>query len=398
MVNTENNEFTITTDSDYGLTPTGFKPKRLDVILNENNQNTRGVFGESINLEPESPDGQFNGVLSESESNLWQLAQSVYSAFDPEQAQGINQDRLYLLNGIKRKPATFSTGIVSFLGFEGTVIPSDFQVSTALGDVFSTTITGTIGISGSVDIPVVANNSGPVVAEIGQINVIVTPLTGLSTVINNAAISVGVAQESDDIFRARRRISTEFASTNLLDSLFSKLNQLEGVESVFVYENETDVIDGNGLPPHSFNAIILGGDNTEIANTIWTTKPIGILSFGSVSVTITDSQGLPRTISFDRPTPVPIYVVINTNELPDFPSDGVLQIQNAIVNYAKDNILIGQTVYRTRLFDAINSVPGHSVQELFIGFAPAPTGVDDLEVDFNAIATFTVANITVNVS
>src|SRR5260221_13941560 len=50
-----------------------------------------------------------------------------------------------------------------------------------------------------------------------------------------------------------------------------------------------------GRPPKSFEAVVQGGSDDDIANQIWLTKPAGIETFGNVNngngVPITDSQG-----------------------------------------------------------------------------------------------------------
>ena len=59
--------------ADYGITPTGFRAKRLDDILKEIEASNRESFGDSINLIPSSVLGQINGTQAERESKLWEL-------------------------------------------------------------------------------------------------------------------------------------------------------------------------------------------------------------------------------------------------------------------------------------------------------------------------------------
>ena len=64
--------------SDYGITETGFKRKRLDQILDELNGAVKAVFGDNFNVSPESPDGQINGVIAEVFANLWEGFEESY--------------------------------------------------------------------------------------------------------------------------------------------------------------------------------------------------------------------------------------------------------------------------------------------------------------------------------
>ena len=235
-------------------------------------------------------------------------------------------------------------------------------------------------------------------AEPNTLTVIVSPLNGVISVTNAIAATPGNDEESDAQLRARQKLSTEAPSQYLIDSLYARLNALDNILSTRVYENDTSVTNALGLPPHSFNAIVSGASDDDIAEQVFFQKTPGVQTFGATTVVITDSQGLPRDISFDRPTLVDIYVTINTNETSGFPADGVDQIKQNIIDYAKSAILIGDDVERTRLFTPINQVPGHSVQQLFIGSAPSPTGTSDITIAFNELANFLTANIVVNVT
>lgn len=384
--------------SEHGLDKTGFTPKRLDTILDEINSDTKSIFGESLNVSPSSPDGQFNGVNAESRADLWELALAVYAAFDPKAAQGTALSRLVQLNGITRKAATFSTAVCTFTGINGTVIPVGFEVAVAGGgEIFKTVSSGTI-TAGLANIDMIAVNSGQIVAEAGTLTSIVSPLNGVVTVTNALSADVGANEETDIELRKRQTFSTQQASQYLIGTMYGAILKLDNVKSVFIHENDTPFTNSLGIPAHSFNAIVAGGDDNEIAETIRILKTPGVMSFGNTSVNVIDEQGITRVVKFSRPTLVDIYVTINTTETTQFPGDGVAQIQKAIIDYATENFLIGSTIERTRLYTPINSISGHVVQELFIGLAPNPTGTSDIPIAFNAIGQFLTTNIVVNVT
>jgi uncharacterized phage protein gp47/JayE len=242
----------------------------------------------------------------------------------------------------------------------------------------------------------VAEDVGPISAEANSLNVIKTPALGWDSVTNPLAASEGRFTETDEELRLRFRNTKFERSTNILDSLYSALLSVTTVESVAVYDNDTDIVDANGLPPHSFTAVVLGGEAEDIANTIWRNKPVGITSNGNTTVTITDSQDFPRDINFERPDPVVIYIsiVLDTNEL--FPADGFDQIKSAIIAFAKDEFSVGDDIIWSRLFTPINSIPGHSVTSLFIGTSPSPAGTANIPIAFNKIGSFSSTNINIS--
>ena len=130
--------------SDYGISSTGFKRKRLNLLLEELNAEVKSIFGENFNVSPESPDGQINGVVSESNANLWEIAEEAYNAFNPKAASGATLSNLVQLNGITRLPATKTRAELNLTGDSGTVIPAGSLVSTAdTGDQLATESTVT---------------------------------------------------------------------------------------------------------------------------------------------------------------------------------------------------------------------------------------------------------------
>jgi len=111
--------------------------------------------------------------------------------------------------GIVRRPAVAASGVVTFTGTPGTIIPAGTRVSTPSTEVapaiiFETTQKAMIGAGGSVDVGVVAIEPGASgnVAP-GAITVLVEPLAGVSAVTNSAATSGGLDEEDDDSLRAR---------------------------------------------------------------------------------------------------------------------------------------------------------------------------------------------------
>jgi uncharacterized phage protein gp47/JayE len=240
-----------------------------------------------------------------------------------------------------------------------------------------------------------AEEFGELSAEANSLNVIKTPVLGWDSVTNPVAASEGRLTESDEDLRLRFRNTKFERSTNILDSLYSALLSVDSVESVAVYDNDTDVVDSNGLPPHSFTAIVLGGEPTDIANTIWRNKPVGITSNGNTSVTIIDSQDFPREIRFERPSPITIYISMDLDKDALYPADGDDQIRSAIISYAKDNFSVGDDIVQSRLYTPINSIPGHSINYLYISTSPSPVSSDNIDIAFNEIGSFQSINIEI---
>jgi uncharacterized phage protein gp47/JayE len=236
---------------------------------------------------------------------------------------------------------------------------------------------------------------GEVTAEANTLTNILTPQLGWDSVTNPTSASAGRNLETDEELRLRFRETKFERASNILEALYSALINLEGVEEVRIYENDTDVMDAFGVPAHSFMPIIVGGVSSEIAQTIWENKPMGIRSYGDTVVVIFDTQGFSHNIGFERPDPVQIYISMNLTTDSTFPATGPDTIRSALIAYI-DSLKIGDDVVYSRLYTPIYLVPGHQIDSLTIGTSPSPVGTSNIVIDFDQIATLSSANIIIN--
>lgn len=392
--------------SDYGVSETGFNRKRLDQILQDLNDELKAIFGTNFNTSPESPDGQVNGVISESNANLWELAEEAYNAFNPSAVTGATQDNLYQLNGLVRLPSTSSIATVTLQGVSGTFIPAGSLISTADTNVqFSIDEDVTIPIGGSEDTTASSVAKGEILALAGTLTTIDTPVSGWNSVTNALDAMLGTEKESDVDFRARRERSTARDAQAIIDAIFAEISSVPGVTQVIVLENDTDTgPDANGLPAHSIHAIVVGGSDAEIANAIFLRKTLGATPFGNTTVQVNDNQGIPHDISFSRPTEIDIYVEVNLTTFSNYPATGDDQIKQAIVDYAQGSLagfigrgfFLGDDVLHSEIYTPINTILGHTVDSMFIKTSSPADQTLDIPISIDEASKFTIANITVN--
>jgi len=223
-----------------------------------------------------------------------------------------------------------------------------------------------------------------------NLNIIQTPVTGWNGVNNPDAGITGRATETDDELRLRRERS--IIKGNATDEAIAAalLNDVENVTNARVFSNRTDVTDGEGRPPHSFETVVQGGDDQEVADKIWETQPSGIQSFGNTTEIVTDSQGNPQTIKFSRPESVYIHVQVSRDlyDEESYPTNGDQLIKEAIVNWSLDisNIDVGKDVIRQRLSIPVYTVPGIEDIQILIDGTPNPGDTP----------TYAAQNITIN--
>ena len=75
-----------------------------------------------------------------------------------------------------------------------------------------------------------------------------------------------------------------------------------------------------------------------------------------------------------------------------FPTDGLLRIQNALIDYVS-NLNVGEDVVWSKLFTPINTVNGQSVNSLLIGKLGETLGTQSIVIEHNQLASLSFENI-----
>lgn len=123
-----------------GVSLTGFEIKRFPEIITDLKTDARTVFqdlvpvGDSVDTGDSSTIGRFIALYSPQFSDLWELAQQVYAAFDPNSATGIALDNIVALNGTVRYVASPTTVDVTTWGDTGVSAPLGTQLKALNGD------------------------------------------------------------------------------------------------------------------------------------------------------------------------------------------------------------------------------------------------------------------------
>ncbi len=205
--------------------------------------------------------------------------------------------------------------------------------------------------------------------------VIETPISGWDSCSNTLDAIVGRTAEPDVPYRQRQQNSLQISGSATVEAIKSSLIQVTGVTGATVIENDTSVIDGDGRPPHSFEAIVVGGTDIDVATDIFLNKAAGIEAHGNTTENVTDSQGIVHSISFSRATPIYMWMEITLTKSTEiaYPTDGDQQIIDEATTigsvYEIDNDVIVQ-----QFFSAVYSVPGVASAVIEIATSAAPAG------------------------
>lgn len=375
--------------SEFGLTDKGFKRKRYIDILDSMQANAKSIFGQDINVNTNSPVGMFFKVIAFCVAELWQQLEKVYYAAYKDTATGYQVDYVGQYIGIQRKASTYATGIVTFTGKAGTVIPTNFLV--ACGNVqFWTLKENIIATTGVIDATIQAievGSTGNVAA--GKITTIVSALSGVTSVTNALATSGGKEVETDATFKSRYDDSVASGGSSTAASIEAALLEIGTVIDAKVTENDT-VATVDGIPPKSVSSFVYGGSDADVANTIYKTKGGGIQAFGATYIGIVDSHGVTHQIGFTRATEVPVYVHISlTKDTALYPTTGNTQIKTAIIQY------IGGLDADSTEYNGMG-LGADIIYTKLIGLCHKVSGVTDVTVTVSTDnTTFTAANISI---
>ena len=128
--------------------------------------------------------------------------------------------------------------------------------------------------------------------------------------------AVGHNIETNNEFRFRREEVLRRQGSAMVEGIKADIALVTGVSSVKVYENDTEVIDSEGRPPKSVEAVVVGGDDADIAQALFDSKAGGIKTFrdpGSQGRTepITDTNAEVHDVNFNRPEDIQMFIEID---------------------------------------------------------------------------------------
>jgi len=384
----------------YGVTSTGFVRKPIETILDELAADQKTAFGSNFDTSASSPAGQENGTFATQLDELWEVAEAVYSAIDPDKATGTALTALASRSGTIRQAATKSTVTATVNLDAGKTLAAGAvaSVSGSPTSRFVTLVDVTNGGGAPADVSVAmeAEEAGVVVANTGTLTVIETPQSGWNSITNATDATIGEVEESDADLRIRREVELRRSGAAAVDAIRADILDVTGVTSCTVFENTDDDPDVDGVPAKAIEPVVLGGALNDIAQAIWDSRAGGIESHGDVSGTAVDDQGNNHTVYFSRPTEVDIYIDVEVDVDDDYAATGDTDIKTALETFGQTYLGVGDDVIYSQLFGIIFAVPGVvDVTLLEIGTAPAPSGTSNIVITARQLAIIDTANITV---
>ena len=316
------------------FTPDGIQVQTFQEIYDELAAGYRAIYGEDINLDPDSPDGQRVAIEAQLVLDAQSFGALEYNQRDPDFALGQSLNSIIKLSGISRRPATRSQVDVVVTTDRPLTLPPDYAVEDDLGQAW-TTLNAIDIPPGGTTVTLFAENFGAVEADPATIVNPVTVVIGVLSVTNPTAATVGIDEETDQELRIRRNRSLETPTSSSTGRMFTALANLPNVTDVAVYENDTDVTDG--IPAHSLWVVVEGGSVAAIVETMTKNKTGGKGMVGSVTGTFSEPVTRPNgttftivhSMTFDRPVDVPVLVRLDATR-----KDAANPVDEALISQA----------------------------------------------------------------
>lgn len=358
-----------------GLTAAGFEAKTLDEILTDIKARLRSSYGSGVETDTDEVVMVTLLPVILELVELWQGSQGQYDFFNKLNAEGISLDNLGAIINVPRLSGVKSTVVVEATGTEGSIIPANFLRSVEdTNEPFQTLESFTLPAAGSqpFDISMSALNDGPVASVAGTLNQGTLP-AGVTILVNTVDAILGTFDETDEEYRIGLSARLAALGAGTVVSIKAALLTISGVSSAAVFENDTDITDGNGLPPHSIRALVEGGADQDIWDTLGIKKGAGTFTDGTEVGTFTDPvDNQTFTMRFVRATLVSIFVdVVVTSKDATYPTLGDDEIEAAILAEG-DLFELGEDVILPRLQNAVTSVPGIITYTLFFAKTATP--------------------------
>ena len=338
----------------------GFKAESFTEILTRLSNGLKNIYGQDINLDQDSPDGQQSGIQANIISDFQDLALYIYNSMDPDLADGANFDKLLKLLARTRLPSSRSTVDIEMVLNKTVSIPASYTIKDLNNQNWIIGTAQTLD-AGTHLVSFYSEDWGNITAEPNTINEQVTILTEVVSINNPENAISGRDEESIVQVRERRNKILEINASSTIGSIIGKILDLNGVIDAVPYENMTKIYDPvRDIQPNSYWIVVKGGDISQISEIIAKDKTGGTGLKGKVETVYIEKfvrkDGSVREfyhdVKFDRPTEVSIHIKFKVSRKISTQSIDIEHIKDTLAN---KEFYIAQNITVTELYSTIYS-------------------------------------------
>lgn len=387
----------------WGLTENGFIAPTYEEVLDSVEDDFISKFGDDIVLTSNSNFGIIARLIAWRETLMIQeLQQNYYAAFIST-ATDTSLDRVGSNMDVGRKVAQPAFATIEVTTDGQYLIETGETFETDDGYVFDlikdiTTTQQPDGTWKGTGIVQSEENGSMNNVAANKITMESNPDDNVLSITNPEPAGGGQDYEDDETYRARLLEENAAKPGPTAWGMKSALMELPGVRDVNPVENDKADADKWGNPPYSVHIYVLGGDDNEIAHTIVNHEAAGITLVGSKAIDVQDATGNKRTVHFDHAIDKPIYVKVKVNVNENWNDDeGADDIKTAVADYI-NHLIIGKTLFLTRLYPLVYGVNGIDEATIMIGTHQGTLGGNDIVNDINEAVSCDTNNIEVDIN
>ena len=338
----------------------GFKAESFTEILTRLSNGLKNIYGQDINLDQDTPDGQQLGIQANIISDFQDLALYIYNSMDPDLADGANFDKLLKLLARTRLPSSRSTVDIEMVLNKTVSIPSSYTIKDLNNQNWIIGTAQTLD-AGTHLVSFYSEDWGNITAEPNTINEQVTILTEVVSINNPESAISGRDEESIVQVRERRNKILEINASSTIGSIIGKILDLNGVIDAVPYENMTKIYDPvRDIQPNSYWIVVKGGDIAQISEIIAKDKTGGTGLKGQVETVYIEKfvrkdgsvREIYHDVKFDRPTEVSIHIKFKVSRKISTQSIDIEHIKDILAN---KEFYIAQNITVTELYSTIYS-------------------------------------------
>lgn len=387
----------------FGLHKRGFVAPTYEEVLDSVEDDFRQRFGDDIVLESNSQFGIIARLIAWRETLLIQEQQKTYYSAYISTATESSLDRIGANLDLPRKVASHSFADILIITDEEYLLEAGEQFETDDGIVFDlikdvTTAKNDngqcVGIGVVQSVETGAYNNVPA----NSITIISNPNEDVISVTNPEKAAGGQDYEDDPTYRARLIMENVAKPGPTSAGIKSALMNLDGVRQVNIIENPNADADKYGNPPYSVHVFVLGGKENDIAQCLVDKVAAGITLVGSKECQAKDATNNWQKIHFDYAADKPIYVRVDLRITDEWNYDsGADEVKETIADYI-NSLLIGSTVYLTKIYPAVYEIPGVGEARVQIGTSKDKLADNDIATQPYEAVSCDVDNIEVNIN
>ena len=262
-----------------------------------------------------------------------------------------------------------------------------FPTGTVEGGLLVSLSGGVVGITGALpeDFEFLAMEPGNFTAteegyqtcEIGELNQVSSAVQGWEEVYNFETGVPGSNFETDEQLRARRIVAVSAIQARGTDPALTAhlIQDVDGVITAATFSNRTLQTDADNRPPKSFECLVVGGTDADVARCIYENQPAGIQSYGNTAVQVVDDAGDEQTICFSRPEAKYLWIKITYSLYSEEQAPTNDEIKAALMAWADREYQMGTDVIPSRVLQGLyTGTTGVGQASVQVAITSAPDG------------------------